>query len=71
MYNQPSFGRQFIQMIKNSGNPQQLLQETVQNNPQLGIMDVLLRNGGNAKQAFYEMAKQKGVNPDDVLNMLK
>ena len=25
----------------------------------------------NAYEEFYEMAKQKGVNPDDILNQLK
>ncbi len=63
--------QQLIQTIKNCGNPQQMMQSMIQNNPQLGIMGLLQQNGGNAKQAFYSLAQQKGVNPDEILNMIK
>ena len=63
--------QQLIQTIKNCGNPQQMMQSMIQNNPQLGIVNLLQENGGNAKQAFYALAQQKGVNPDDILNMIK
>ncbi len=63
--------QQLIQTIKNCGNPQQMMQSMIQNNPQLGIMGLLQQNGGNAKQAFYALAQQKGVNPDEILNMIK
>ena len=35
------------------------------------VMDVINQNGGDAKTAFYNMAKQKGVNPDDIINQVK
>lgn len=28
-------------------------------------------NGGDAKKAFYDMAKQKGVDPNAILSMLR
>ena len=34
-------------------------------------MDLVNQNGGDVKKVFYDMAKQKGVNPDDILNILK
>ena len=62
--------QQFIQRVKSCGNPQQMLESIVQNNPKLGIMQLLQQNGGNAKQAFYALAQERGVDPDDILNML-
>lgn len=55
-----------------SGNPQMLLQNMMSNNPQMKqVMDYVNANGGNAKEAFYKLAKERGVNPDDIINMLK
>ena len=44
-------------------NPQALL-----NNPQIAQ---LIKQYGNPKNAFYEVAKQKGINPDEILKYLK
>ncbi len=62
--------KQMIQQIKNCGNPQQMIENIIQQNPQLGIINMLNQSGGNAKQAFYALAKQKGINPDDIIDML-
>jgi hypothetical protein len=32
---------------------------------------LLRENGGNAQQVFYQLAQQKGINPNDILNMFK
>lgn len=49
-----------------------LLQNMMSNNPQMKqVMDYVNANGGNAKEAFYKLAKERGVNPDDIINMLK
>lgn len=34
-------------------------------------MELVQQNGGDARAAFYNLAKQKGVNPDDILNQLR
>lgn len=34
-------------------------------------MNLIKQNGGDAKAAFYNLAKQKGVNPDDILSQLR
>ena len=61
-----------MQLLKNSGNPQMLFNQMLSQNPQMKeVMDYVNSNGGNAKDAFYKMAKEKGVNPDDILAMLK
>ena len=54
------------------GNPQMMLNQMAAQNPQVKqVLDYVQQNGGDAKAAFYKMAQEKGVNPDDVLSMLK
>ena len=41
------------------------------NNPQMQqVMQVIQQNGGNAQQAFYNLAQQKGVDPNVILQQL-
>ena len=64
--------KQMMNMVKNAGNPQAMLNQMAQNNPHVKqIMDIVSQNGGDPKKAFYQMAEQKGINPDEILNMLK
>ena len=64
--------RQMANMVRAAGNPQAMLNQMMQSNPQMKqVMDVVNQNGGDPKRAFYAMAQQKGVNPDEILNMLK
>lgn len=49
-----------------------MFNQMAQQNPQLKqVMDYVNANGGDAKQAFYKLAQEKGVNPDDILAQLK
>ena len=49
-----------------------MVQAMIQNNPQASeIMSMLNKHGGDAKAAFYDAAKQKGVDPNVILNMLQ
>ena len=49
-----------------------MLNLMAQKNPALRqAMDYVGKSGGDPKKAFYELAKQKGVNPDEILKMLK
>ena len=64
--------RNMMNMLKNSSNPQAMLQNMINQNPQMKqVMNLINENGGDPKRAFYSKAKQMGVNPDDILNMLK
>lgn len=57
--------------IKNSGNPQMMLQQMITQNPQIQqIMNYINANDGNAKDAFYKMANEKGVNPQEIIKEL-
>ena len=61
-----------FQSVKNAQNPNAMIQSLMQQNPQMKqVMDVVNQYGGNAKQAFYAMAQQKGVDPDTIINSLK
>ena len=61
-----------IGMLKGSSNPMQMLQTMSQTNPQIKqVFDYVQQNGGDAKSAFYKLAEQNGVDPNNILNMLK
>jgi hypothetical protein len=42
------------------------------NNPQYQqVMNYIQQNGGDPQAAFYKMAQERGVNPDDILSQLR
>ena len=64
--------KNMMQMVKAAKNPQAMMQMMAQQNPKMQqVMNFVQQNGGDAKTAFYKLAEQQGVNPNDVLNMLK
>lgn len=61
-----------LNMVKASGNPRAMLYQIAQTNPQMRqTLDFVNRSGGDPKSAFYKMAEQQGVNPEDILSMLR
>ena len=58
-------------MIKQSRNPQQLVMNMLMQNPQGKNILQTIQNGGNAKELFYKMAQQKGINPNQFISMFK
>lgn len=64
--------KQMMNMVQSSRNPQMMLQSIAQSNPQMKqVMDIVNKSGGNPKAAFYKMAEEKGVDPEQVLSMLR
>lgn len=64
--------KQMINMFKGVNNPQALLQSMIAKNPQLqSVMNYINQNGGNPKEAFYKMAQEKGIDPEEIIKMLK
>ena len=58
--------------VRQSKNPDQVMQKLLANTPQYQeIMKYIDQNGGDAKTAFYNMAAQKGVNPETILSRLR
>lgn len=72
MMNQIAPIKQAMNMVRSSGNPQMMLQQIMSNNPQYAqVMNIIQQNGGDPQKAFYAMANQLGVDPNDVLNALR
>lgn len=63
---------QIFKTLQSSNNPQQALINLAKQNPEVKqTLDLLNTSNKSAKDMFYAMAKLKGVNPNDILNMLK
>lgn len=63
--------KNMMNVVKNARNPQMMLQNMLQQNPQIRtVMQYVNKNGGDPKAAFYALAKEKGVNPEEIISML-
>jgi hypothetical protein len=59
-------------LLKSAQNPQALLNNMASQNPQLKqVMEAINQHGGDPKKAFYDIAKERGIDPDEILNQLK
>lgn len=73
------FINKFVGTVNVFKNPKLAVQSLVQNSPQFkqfeGVADEAMKyvqeNGGDEKTAFYKLARQCGVNPDQILGMLQ
>lgn len=77
MQNRPATNNQnnalgIIGMLKSSKNPNMMLQQLASNNPVVAnAMNLINQYGGDPKRAFYEEVKKRGINPNQILGMLK
>lgn len=57
-----------VKMIQSGGNPQQLINQIVNQNPNLkNIMNNINGKDTNQlKDMFYSMCNEKGINPQDI-----
>ncbi len=63
---------QMFNVVKSAGNPQAMLMQMMKTNPQYAqVMNLVNERGGDPKSAFYSLAKEKGVDPNEILKMLK
>ena len=64
--------KQMMRMVRMAQNPTLAVQEMVRKNPQFQQAEQFIKQtGGDPKQAFYALAKQKGVDPDAFLRELQ
>ena len=64
--------KRLLNLVRSSQNPQAMMYQMMQNNPQLKqAVEYINQNGGNPRDAFYALAKERGVDPNEILNMLK
>ena len=62
--------KQAFQMLKMAQNPQAMLQQIAQTNPQLANV-LQMCNGKNPEQLFYSLCRQNGIDPNSILNQLR
>ena len=64
--------RQMAQLVRSANNPQAMINQLMQTNPQMKqVMDLVRSSGGDPKRAFYSLAEQKGVDPNMILDQLR
>ena len=64
--------RDMIRMVQTANNPTAMLQAIAAKNPQMQqAIDFINQCGGDPQKAFYALAEQKGVDPNEILNALK
>ena len=64
--------KSIFSMLNGSSNPYQLLTNIAAKNPMIkNIMDSADKSGKTYQDMFYELAKQRGVDPDNIINQLK
>ena len=64
--------KQVLAALRSSRNPQQMVSNMLSQNPDAQqFVNQVSRSGGSFKDAFYAAAKAKGVDPDQIINMLK
>ena len=63
--------KQMMNMMKGASNPQAMLMQMAQRNPQLSSIMQFCKSGGNPEALFRQRAQQMGLNPDDIINALK
>ena len=62
--------------VRMAQNPNLAFQQMLKNNPQLyqrmqEISQFISQTNGNPEQAFYMLAKQKGIDPETILSALR
>lgn len=63
---------QMIKMIRSAGDPQLMLRQVLQTNPQLQqVMEIVRNYGGDANKAFYDIAKKNGFDPQEIMDLIR
>lgn len=63
--------KSMYQAFQNAKNPMALFQQMAMRNPQMQPILNMLKGGMNPNQIFNDLCRQKGINPQELLNMLK
>lgn len=64
--------QQMATMMKTMKNPQAMLNQLAQSNPQVkDLMTMLQSSGKSPKDLFYQVAQEKGIDPEEILKMLR
>lgn len=70
--NQPNNMMSVVNMVRAAKNPNIMLQQLASQNPKVAnAMNLINQNGGDPKRAFYSEAQRLGIDPNQILGMLK
>lgn len=63
--------KKLMDVVAKAQNPQAMLSQLAMSNPQIKqALEYIQNSGKNPKDAFYALAEEKGVNPEDILKQL-
>lgn len=60
--------KQMIAMLKGANNPQEMVNNMIQQNPQVSK---IIQQYGSPEKAFRGVAEQMGLNADEIINMFQ
>ena len=64
--------KSMMQQVQMAQNPQLALNQLLMNNPQLKqAIDFIKENGNDPQTAFFNLARQKGIDPQAILSQLR
>ena len=64
--------KNMMDALSGAKNPQQIVQNLLGSNPQMQqVMQFANQFNGNYKSAFLNLAKSKGVDPQQIINFMK
>ena len=64
--------KQAMNVARSVGNPNMMLQQMFSQNPNYAQAQQLIQqSGGDARKAFYALAEQMGVDPNEILNQIR
>lgn len=72
--NNPMMGqiKQMMNAVRMAQNPHAMLNQMMANNPNFRqAMDIVNQHGGDVNKAFTTTAEQMGIDPNEIINMLK
>ena len=64
--------KQMMNTVRMAQNPQAALNQLVMSNPQMKqVMEIINRHGGDPMAAFRAEAEARGINPQEILDMMR
>lgn len=63
--------KSMYQAFRNSNNPMALFEQLAYRNPKLQPVLNQLKGGMNPNQLFNQICRQRGINPEELMKMLK
>lgn len=61
--------QQMMSQLRSAGNPQAMIAQMMQSNPQ--IKQIIDQYGGDPKTAFYRFSEANGIDPEEILKLMK